>query len=178
MLQAEVKRPPFMLCVAQSATSRAPLLQLELVELVQQALASLPASLQALGAQAAAQAAALQQQHGFSLHGLGRLLGQQAGGAAASPTAVPGRSMLAGSLLLAGGLPGRCTRGERQQYATAVLSRFQAKLCGSSSGSGSQGAGEVAAAQPDVGTAVGRLIAAATSAAHLARMYEGWMPWV
>jgi phosphatidylinositol kinase/protein kinase (PI-3 family) len=74
-------------------------------------------------------------------------------------------------LVLASGAPAvgpAARREQQQQYADEVLQRFRVKLCGDRAGGD----------QEAVRQQVGRLIAAATSPARLARMYEGWMPWV
>ena len=186
------------LCLVPRHTSS---LQLDQSERLQQWLAGLPASLQALAVQAAAQAAALQQQHGFSLQGLELMLQGQAGGAAApGPAAAPGGGSsrsLTGSLLLTASPPQQ-EQEERRQYAGAALRRFQAKLHGQQGTAAAAAAATAAgpAAAPGAlpqeagsdgsrgGSAAGveeevrRLIAAATSADNLARMWEGWMPWV
>lgn len=176
-------------------------LQLEQAERLQQWLAALPASLQALASQAVEQAAALQNRHGFSLRGLEQLLQSQAGKASsgkptASHTAVTpdiggasGSRALSGSLLLTAHPPQQ-EADERQQYATSVLRSFQAKLqgpgsaaaaaAGTAAGSASQGSGAGGNGAGDAGVAqeVEQLIAAATSPDNLARMWEGWMAWV
>ena len=140
---------------------------------MQRALAALPASLQSLAAQAAEQAAALQQQHGFSLQGLEQLLGAPSGEGpsdATSPLPAHGAA-LTGSLLLTGPAAGAQRAEERRRHAAGVLQRFHAKLSGAQ-------LGEAGGAPPPVEADVARLIAAATSPSSLARMYEGWMPWV
>lgn len=179
-----------------SIAARHLLTQLEQSEQLQQWLAGLPAGLQALASQAAQQAAALQHQHGFSLHGLEALLQGQAGEAAAPGHAIAsgigGSRALTGSLLLTASPPQQ-EQEERQRYARTVLRRFQAKLHGhqgaaaaaawapatpaaQAAAAGSNGSGTGGAV--GVEEEVGRLIAAATSADNLARMWEGWMPWV
>lgn len=147
--------------------------QLEDADRLQQWLTGLPASLEGLAAQAAEHAQSLQRAHGFSLHGLAPLLGGAAGELPAAAQPLPPCGALGGSLLLTSGVHGggEQQQAERQGYAAAVLQRFEAKLAGEPPG----GSGEAAATVED---AVERLIAAATSPAKLARMYEGWMPWV
>lgn len=142
---------------------------------MQRSLAALPASLQSLAAQAAAQAAALEQQHGFSLQGLQQLLGAPAGTPLADAAASGGARALTGSLLLTGPAAGAQRAEERLRYAASVLQRFRGKLAGAPEGQlGSEGQPAAAAVEADVAW----LIGAATSPDRLARMYEGWMPWV
>lgn len=151
-------------------------MQLDQAERVQSWLESLPARLQALAESAAQQAGELQRQHGFSLAGLSQLRGAPASSQAEPPPPQDDRpwpdAALTGSLVIANGLPapGPMARREQQQrHASEVLQRFKNKLFG---GDGEGGSRPSAAEQVD------RLIAAATSPARLARMYEGWMPWV
>lgn len=146
---------------------------------MQQWLAGLPASLQSLAAQASQQAQSLQQAHGFSLDGLQQLLGQQAGNLPAPAQPLPSPGALTGSLLLTTGARGggEQQQAERRQYAAAVLQRFEAKLTGQAAGA-SSGGGSSTALAAAVEEAVERLIGTATSPGNLARMYEGWMPWV
>lgn len=176
-------------------------LQLEQAERLQQWLAALPASLQALASQAAEQAAALQNRHGFSLRGLEQLLQSQAGKAsggkptASTTSAAPNSSGTSGGRALSGSLlltarPPQQEPEERQQYAASVLRSFQAKLqgpgsavaaaAGTAAGHASQGSRVGGNGTGDAGVAqeVEQLIAAATSPDNLALMWEGWMAWV
>lgn len=156
--------------------------QLDHLAAMQQALAALPGSLQALAQQAAGEAVALQARHGFSLQGLQQLLGVQVG---APPTPPPAPSAdggaLTGSLLPSAGPGGGGGWEEQRRYVASVLQRFAAKLEGQAapgSGRDEEGSAAAAAAGAGVEAQVERLIAAATSPERLARMYEGWMPWV
>lgn len=157
-------------------------LQLDQAAQVQRWLAALPTSLQALAAQAAQQAEALQEQHGFSLHGLEQLLQGQAAGTppASAPSPAAARGTLTGGLMLVPAAPSRrhgLKQEEQRQYAATLLQRFRAKLLGQrvADKASAGGSGNGATAVP---AAVRELIAAATAPANLARMYEGWMPWV
>ena len=175
-------------------------LQLEQLAAAQQALGSLPASLQALAAGAARQAAALQAQHGFSLAGLQAMAGETVPGEGEKAQPAPGGGVLTGSLLLRA--PAAVGAGDEQaeqrlEHAALVLQGFRGKVLrvsatagvddgGGPGVAGSQQSVADAAAAADaveeeaeaVAAEVQRLIAAATSAANLARMFEGWMPWV
>ena len=164
-----------------------PALQLDAISQAQECLAALPASLQALGGQAAQQAAALQRQHGFTLHGLERLLLGQAGSPAPSGAFAPAGGALTGSLLLSvAAAPSISSSSDaerqerqRQEYASSVLARFQDKLMGRlEAPTGAEGTGRGVGSEASVAAQVQQLIAAAVSEANLARMYEGWMPWV
>lgn len=163
---------------------------------VQQWLGELPGSLQALASRAAQQAGELQSRHGFTLQGLEELLfgageGQiQAGSGPLALAGPPSGGTLTGSLLPVGAVPpGHSSEQQQQQqqrreFAAVVLRRVRAKLDGldptDSSGSGDRGGEGRVGQAPAVGVAeqVQRLIGAATSTHNLARMYEGWMPWV
>lgn len=173
--------------------------QLDRLEEGQRWLATLPASLQALASRADQRAAALQQQHGFSLHGLEQLLltaeeAQPASGTTHAAPAVPSGGMLSAGLLLPTGcggcVPAQGSGGQqRREFAASVLTRFRAKLagearpsiCGSSNAQAAKAEGSSSsqvAAPADVAQQVQQLIEEATSPGNLARMYEGWMPWV
>ena len=169
--------------------STLPSLQLDGIGQAQQCLAALPASLQALADQAGQQAAALQRQHGFTLNGLEQLLQGQAGSSQAAPAGairIAGCA-LTGSLLLStpaalcssSAVEQQERQRQRQEYASSVLARFEDKLTGrlpapASTARTGRGGGSGAS----VAAQVEQLIAAAVSEASLARMYEGWMPWV
>lgn len=158
------------------------------MEQLQQWLADLPASLQGLASQAGNQAAALQSRHGFSLHGLEQLLERQGGtppgGKPASSDSsgrASGGRALSGSLLLTA-RPPQQEAAERRRYAASVLRSFRAKLQGQGTGTAAGDAATRGAASSGEGAEVAeevqRLIAAATGADNLARMWEGWMAWV
>ena len=167
-------------------------LQLEQLAAAQQALGSLPASLQALAAGAARQAAALQAQHGFSLAGLQAMAGETVPGEGEKAQPAPGGGVLTGSLLLrAPAAVGAGDEQSEQRLEHAALVLHVSATAGVDDGGGPGVAGSQqsvadAAAAADaveeeaeaVAAEVQRLIAAATSAANLARMFEGWMPWV
>jgi hypothetical protein len=132
---------------------------------------------------AAKQAAALQRQHGFTLHGLEQLLQGQAGSATPAPAGVgqPAGGALTGSLLLSTAVaPCSSAAEQRQEYASSVLARFEDKLMGLMAAPiiRTEGAGQGGSSGDLVAAQVQQLIAAAVSEANLARMYEGWMPWV
>jgi phosphatidylinositol kinase/protein kinase (PI-3 family) len=67
---------------------------------------------------------------------------------------------------------------ERQQYAASVMQRFRRKLLGHESGGEQDERLDGDGSPLSVEAAVDRLIAMATDPRNLARMYEGWMPWV
>ena len=164
-----------------------PALQLDKIGQAQQCLGALPASLQALACLAAKQAAALQRQHGFTLHGLEQLLQGQAGGTAPAGAGQPAGGALTGSLLLSTAVPPCSSAAEqqgrqqqRQEYASSVLAHFKDKLMGRMAAPiiHTEDAGRGGGSGDSVAVQVQQLIAAAVSEANLARMYEGWMPWV
>lgn len=64
---------------------------------------------------------------------------------------------------------GSATQQAKSSFPVATLGRFMAKVRGTDSGGGEEEPVEVV---------VRRLVGAATSVDNLARMYEGWMPWV
>lgn len=100
------------------------------------------------------------------------------GQATPAPSGTAGGGALTGSLLLLAG-PGGGSADKRRRYAAGVLQSFAAKLEGQAALPGSgEARPSVAAAADGVEAQVARLIAAATSPERLARMYEGWMPWV
>ena len=154
---------------------------------MQASLQALPPRLEGLAARAAQQAEQLQTQHGFSLHGLEQLLAAAEVSAAAAPAAAlppaggtggAPAAALTGSLLLTVGAAGGAARQQqRREYADSVMRRFSAKLAGREVDAGS-GSADAVGADADVAAQVAELVAAATSRANLARMYEGWMPWL
>lgn len=154
-------------------------------------LAAVPSDLQALAAQADEAASALQRLHGFTLRGLESLLqaaepALAAAGGAEEPPALAAASVpvfgatLTGSLLVTHATAAARAGDDssvRLQHAHAVLARVRSKLSGQAHPSDGGESG-CAAAPADVAAEVQRLIEAATSRTNLARMYEGWMPWV